>query len=51
MVVKTKDLQHHPQNSDIYDLSNIEDYNSHNTKRLNIDEIKKLLLTLDLFKS
>ena len=25
MVVKTKDLQHHPQNSDIYDLSNIED--------------------------
>ena len=33
------------------DLSNIEDYNSHNTKRLNIDEIKKLLLTLDLFKS
>ena len=33
------------------DLSNIEDYNSHNTKRLNINEIKKLLLTLDLFKS
>ena len=25
MVVKTKDLQHHPKNSDIYDLSNIED--------------------------
>lgn len=27
----------------------IEDYNSHNTKRLNVDEMKELLLKLDLF--
>ncbi len=28
-------------------ISHIEDYNSHNTKRLTVDEIKELLLKLD----
>ncbi len=31
------------------DIENIVDYNSHNTYRLNIEEMKKLLLKLDLF--
>ena len=31
------------------DLEKIEDYNSHNTQRLNVEEMKKLLLKLDLF--
>ena len=33
------------------DLNNIEEYNSHNTKRLDVKGMKKLLLKLDLFKS
>ena len=32
------------------DLDKIEDYNSHNTERLDIEGMKKLLLKLDLFK-
>jgi UDP-N-acetylglucosamine 4,6-dehydratase/5-epimerase len=32
-------------------ISNSEDYNSHNTKRLNIEEMKSLLLQLPLIKS
>ena len=32
------------------DLDNIEDYNSHNTNRLDIDGMKELLKKLDLFK-
>lgn len=32
------------------DLEHIEDYNSHNTKRLDIEGMKQLLLKLDLFK-
>ena len=32
------------------DLEHIQDYNSHNTKRLNFEEMKALLLKLDLFK-
>ena len=32
------------------DLEHIEDYNSHNTERLTVDEMKELLLKLDLFK-
>ena len=32
------------------DLEHIQDYNSHNTKRLNVEEMKALLLKLDLFK-
>ena len=31
------------------DLEKVEDYNSHNTKRLDVKEMKKLLLKLDLF--
>jgi len=31
-------------------LKNIEDYNSNNTKQLSVVEIKKILLTLDIFK-
>lgn len=31
-------------------LEQIEEYNSHNTRRLNVEEMKKLLLKLDLFK-
>jgi len=31
-------------------LSQIEDYHSHNTKRLNVEEMKSLLLKLDLIK-
>jgi UDP-glucose 4-epimerase len=33
------------------EISKIDDYNSHNTYRLNIDEMKKLLLKLDVVKS
>ncbi len=29
------------------EISHLEDYNSHNTKRLTVDEIKEMLLTLD----
>ena len=32
------------------DLNNIEEYNSHNTERLDVECMKKLLLKLDLFK-
>ena len=32
------------------DLNNIEEYNSHNTERLDVEGMKKLLLKLDLFK-
>lgn len=32
------------------EISAIDDYNSHNTRRLNIDEIKKLLLELEYFQ-
>ena len=32
------------------DLETIEEYNSHNTKRLDVEEMKELLLKLDLFK-
>jgi UDP-glucose 4-epimerase len=32
------------------EISKIDDYNSHNTYRLNIDEMKKLLLKLDIIK-
>ena len=32
------------------DLDKIEEYNSHNTKRLDVEGMKKLLLKLDLFK-
>lgn len=31
-------------------LKNVEDYNSNNTKLLSVEEIKKILLTLDIFK-
>ncbi len=31
-------------------LDDIEEYNSHNTRRLDVEEMKKLLLKLDLFK-
>ena len=31
-------------------LKNVEDYNSNNTKQLSVAEIKKILLTLDIFK-
>ena len=30
-------------------LNNVEDYNSNNTKQLSITELKKILLTLDIF--
>ena len=32
------------------DLETIEEYNSHNTKRLDVEGMKELLLKLDLFK-
>jgi UDP-N-acetylglucosamine 4,6-dehydratase len=32
------------------DISNLEDYTSHNTRRLNVAEIKELLLSLDYLK-
>jgi UDP-glucose 4-epimerase len=31
-------------------LDTVEEYNSHNTKRLDVEGMKKLLLKLDLFK-
>ena len=31
------------------DLESIQDYNSHNTQRLDVEGMKKLLLKLDLF--
>ena len=33
------------------EISGIEDYNSHNTYRLNCDETKELLLKLEIVKS
>jgi UDP-glucose 4-epimerase len=33
------------------EISKIEDYNSHNTRRLSCDEMKELLLKLDIIKS
>ena len=32
------------------DISKLDDYTSHNTKRLNVEEVKSLLLTLDYIK-
>jgi UDP-glucose 4-epimerase len=32
-------------------ISRIEDYNSHNTRRMDVDEVKELLLQLDFIKS
>ena len=32
------------------DISTLDDYTSHNTKRLNVEEVKALLLTLDYIK-
>lgn len=32
------------------DISTLDDYTSHNTRRLNVDEVKSLLLTLDYIK-
>lgn len=32
-------------------ISRLEDYSSHNTERLNVDQVKKLLLTLDFIKA
>ena len=32
-------------------ISNIEDYNSHNTTRLDIEGVKKLLIKLDCIKN
>jgi UDP-glucose 4-epimerase len=34
----------------VEEVSFQEDYNSHNTKRLNVDEIKKMLVKLDFIK-
>lgn len=34
----------------VIDFDKITEYNSHNTKRLNVEEMKKMLLKLDLFK-
>jgi UDP-glucose 4-epimerase len=33
------------------EISNIEDYHSHNTKRLSVNEMKNLLLKLDIIKN
>ena len=38
-------------NKGINNLKNIEDYNSNNARQLSIAEIKKILLTLDIFKN
>ena len=32
-------------------IQNIDDYNSHNTTRLNIDQIKKKLMSLEIVKN
>ena len=32
------------------DISILDDYTSHNTRRLNVDEVKSLLLNLDYIK-
>ena len=32
------------------DISTLDDYTSHNTKRLNVEEVKSLLMTLDYIK-
>lgn len=38
------------ENNGDKDLDKVEDYNSHNTERLDVEGMKKLLLKLDLFK-
>jgi UDP-glucose 4-epimerase len=32
------------------DISNLDDYTSHNTRRLSVEEVKSLLMTLDYIK-
>lgn len=47
----TRDLNYNMYFSDGEEkISHLEDYTSHNTKRLSVEEIKKLLLTLDYVK-
>jgi UDP-glucose 4-epimerase len=32
------------------DVSSIDDYTSHNTRRLNVDEVKKVVMALDIVR-
>lgn len=52
IVPDNRDLNYHLHSKESIAKSNLnyEAYTSHNTKRLNKEELKKLLLTLDIFK-
>jgi UDP-N-acetylglucosamine 4,6-dehydratase/5-epimerase len=47
----SRDLNYEQYITEGKDVSNIEDYHSHNTKRLNVNEMKELLLRLDFIKN
>lgn len=52
IVPDDRDLNYNKYFSEgIQEVATVEDYTSHNTKQLSIDEIKKLLLNLDIIKS
>lgn len=46
----TRDLNYEQFFSEGKDISEVHDYHSHNTKRLNLEETKKLLLKLEIIK-
>ena len=46
----TRDLNYNNLESGNEKITEIEDYHSHNTKRLNVEEMKKLLLKLDIVR-
>lgn len=51
ILLDNRDLNYHScKPEDTMDLKEINEYNSDNTERLDIDSMKKLLLKLDLFK-
>ena len=52
IVPDNRDLNYHLHSKESIAKSNLnyEAYTSHNTKRLNKEELKKLLLTLNIFK-
>ena len=46
-----RDLNYESYFSEGKDVSQIEEYHSHNTQRLDIDGMKKLLLKLDIIRT
>ena len=47
----TRDLNYESFFSEGKDISNVEEYHSHNTQRLDVEDTKKLLLKLDMIRA